>query len=568
MKILAAHSLLEEQSSRINQILDEMLPKRCRVMDADYRSRRRQHDSQCLEDTRVELLKEIELWSESFDGPSIYWLNGMAGTGKSTVARTVAKYCQDLKRLGASFFFTRGQDGLSNAEKFMTTIAYQLARTVPSLATHMCEGLRRDPDILESNLGDQWKSLIFQPLQLMGEISQPMPLVIIVDALDECEGEKDIRLLIHLLSTIEELPRIRIRVLITSRPESTIRQAFKRLKPSTYHNVVLHELPKEIVERDIATYLKVQLELIRSDKGIDHAEWLDESEIQGLVQRANGLFIYASTVCLVLRDGKSGLRERLLMVLEKESMEDSWRKPLHTKYLDKIYTQALQQVLLGCDEFDLEYLPKIIRELVGTVCLLFTPLGAQSLRKLLHRSQGEIDMVLDNLRSVLTVPTGNDGGLIRLLHPSFRDFLVDSDRCNDSRFHVDAKQTHQSLFYSCLKVMEGSLKKDMCNLRNLGPMTATEKAQISSHLISAEFQYACRYWAHHLRRSKYLLCDGDIVHNFLQKHFLHWLEALSLVDITIEAVHTVIILEGELKVGTYRGIASEITNCEIEQPRR
>jgi chloramphenicol 3-O-phosphotransferase len=72
------------------------------------------------------------------DSRHVFWLNGLAGTGKSTIARTIARICADHKRLGASFFFSLGGGALASARHFVTTVAVQLAAKVPALRLHIC----------------------------------------------------------------------------------------------------------------------------------------------------------------------------------------------------------------------------------------------------------------------------------------------------------------------------------------------------------------------------------------------------------------------------------------------
>ena len=158
-------------------------------------------------------------------------------------------------------------------------------------------------------------------------------------------------------------------------------------------------------------------------------------------------------------------------------------------------------------------------------------------------------LTLDSVRAILQAPkTPSDVNSIRLHHPSFRDFILDPKRCSDSRVSVDEPEAHGHLFSNCLELMSSKLQKDICNLQLPGILiSAVDKDGVSKSL-PPEIQYACRYWTHHLQRANTILCNDDKVHNFLRKHFLHWLEALSLIGVLVEGVHTVITLESMLTV--------------------
>src|ERR1700728_4300026 len=113
--------------------LDALLNRLPFATDAPFNSYNKQHAPTCLPDTRVDLLQEIYDWADGQDERCIFWLNGLAGTGKSTIARTVAYRYFDQKRLGASFFFSRGGGDVGHAGKFFTSFAVQLARNVPQI---------------------------------------------------------------------------------------------------------------------------------------------------------------------------------------------------------------------------------------------------------------------------------------------------------------------------------------------------------------------------------------------------------------------------------------------------
>jgi len=77
-------------------------------------------------------------------------LNGLAGTGKSTIARTVARRYYVQERLAASFFFSRGGGDVSCAGKFVTSIAVQLAKKSLPLLRYICEAITQHSNIATS----------------------------------------------------------------------------------------------------------------------------------------------------------------------------------------------------------------------------------------------------------------------------------------------------------------------------------------------------------------------------------------------------------------------------------
>jgi len=130
---------------------------------AAFDSYENQHN-ECLLGTRVELLREIEEWTESPHGKCIFWLNGMAGTGKSTISRTMASHLKKNKSLGASFFFKRDEEDRGNAKKLFPTLIQQLVDSIPQLTQSVQEVINGDPYISEKALGEQFNKLLLQPL--------------------------------------------------------------------------------------------------------------------------------------------------------------------------------------------------------------------------------------------------------------------------------------------------------------------------------------------------------------------------------------------------------------------
>jgi hypothetical protein len=158
------------------------------------------HELTCLPNTRVDLLQQIQDWVKNPEGARVFWLNGMAGTGKSTISRTVAQRLDDDKMLGASFFFKTGEAERSTLSRFFSTIAADMVIKVPEFSTAVKEALHEDADFRKRVPGQQLKNLVIEPLMRSQGHRPDHPTVLIVDALDECKRDQEIYLLINLFT--------------------------------------------------------------------------------------------------------------------------------------------------------------------------------------------------------------------------------------------------------------------------------------------------------------------------------------------------------------------------------
>jgi hypothetical protein len=497
----------------------------------------------------VDLLNEIMDWSHDPNGACIFWLNGMAGTGKSTIARTVARKWADDNRLGASFFFSRGQGDLGHASQFFTTLAYQLAHTLPALRSAMHKAINDNHDIAQQGLGEQWKHLILRPLSNLQKPEASLQLksfVLVIDALDECEGEDDAGLIIQLFAQAKTLKTVRLRIFVTSRPETPIRLGFDDISKAEHQDFVLHGIPKLIIDSDISLFLYHELERIRKRRRLP-SEWPGKPDIDLLVRRADGLFIYAATICRFIGDKDSYPKERLSFVLQ-ESMEDG--SP--TEHLDLMYTKILRYAIVeGREKRKKERLLERFRRTVGSIVILSDTLIAGALAELLGTEKWEVEEILESLHAVLD-DSKSQNSRIQLLHPSFRDFLLDHRRCKDVQFRIDGEEAHKGLFVNCLGLMSRYLKRDMCSLRLPGTFISEVESRAVEDCLPQEVQYACRSWVYHLQQSNTKLCDKQLLHDqvytFLKEHLLHWLEALSLMEKICDGIVMIRTLESMLTV--------------------
>ncbi|KAF1814219.1 hypothetical protein P152DRAFT_392943 [Eremomyces bilateralis CBS 781.70] len=500
--------------------------------EALFNSFQKQHESTCLPNTRVDVLKEIFNWAGGQDERSIFWLNGLAGTGKSTIAHTVARTYLENGRLGASFFFSRGGGDVGHAVKFVTSIAVQLARNVPNLCRHICGAIAERNDIANQSLRDQWQHLIVSPLLKLDDKDSRSSYVLVVDALDECADENNIRTILQLLAKTRSVTKIRIRIFLTSRPEIPIRYGLCQMPDTEHKDFVLHNISRSTINHDITVFLESKLSLIGQERSFG-AGWPGEDAITHLVQSASGLFIWAATACRYIHEGGSLAADRLSIILQGIAPNEQ---------LNKIYLTVLRSSVGNLRKKERKKWYKLLKDTAGSIVLLLSPLSILSLARLLKVSPEQVIRTLGDLHSILDIPDDLIRPL-RLHHPSFRDFLLDQKRCNDLNFWVNEKQAQGILAARCIELMSTSLKQDICGMKAPGVLVADISSNRVEQYFTPEVQYACLCWVQHLQKSDTRLHDNDLVHQFLQMHLLHWLEALSWMRRISEGIYAITSLE-------------------------
>lgn len=226
---------------------------------ASFDSHAEERNPACLPNTRVEILKTIHDWVHDPYSKAMFWLNGMAGTGKSTISRTLACSFLRERTLAAAFFFKRGEADRANVSKLISTIASQLMTREQSLGPYLKSTIEAEPRVCDKTIGEQFEKLIMGPLLKIDEKTwKTTTLVVILDALDECDGDKDMQLVINLFSKTARLKSTRLKVFVTSRPELPIRLGFISIG-SANQDLVLHEVRSGVIEKDIRIFLNTNL---------------------------------------------------------------------------------------------------------------------------------------------------------------------------------------------------------------------------------------------------------------------------------------------------------------------
>lgn len=507
---------------------------------AEFDSHVEEHNARCLPNTRVDLRHTITKWADDDGGKYIFWLNGMAGTGKSTISRTMAQYFDDKGCLGASFFFKRGEGDRGNASRFFATIAVRLASKVPSLSRYIGHAIDAEPGIAEKALNQQFEKLILHPLSMMhGDSQQASRLVIVIDALDECEREEDVRTILLLLSKHAAKISIYLRIFITSRPELPIRLGFSNMHGGTYQHLVLNEVSQITIEHDILVFFEDQFTIIRASRSLS-TDWPRQEDIQALVEMAVPLFIFAATVCRFIGDPSWNPKKQLATILE-------YRTASQASKLDMTYMPILNQLFAEKDEVESEKLASEFREIVGAIVTLANPLSTIALANILRIPKDDIAYRIGLLHSVLNIPT-DQSHPVRLLHLSFRDFLLDPMKRGKSPFWINEKEMHRKIASNCIQLLSSCLKKDICSMQRPGTLRSDIDSQVIHNCLPTEAQYACRYWIFHLVEIKSSICDENEIYGFLQEHFLHWLEAMCLLGNVSESIRSIEALEPILEV--------------------
>jgi hypothetical protein len=489
----------------------------------------------------VDLLNRIYKWADGEGEQYIFWLSGLAGTGKTTVARSVARWYHTKQRLGASFFFSRGGGDVGGAGRFVTSIAVQLARSVSGVRRHISSALLQRPEIASQSLRDQWQYLVLEPLS---KLEGPAIFVLIIDALDECEGGNDTQLIVQLLAMSGSLQHVRLRVFLTSRPEVPIQYGLGQVPDAERRDFLLHKVSPSIIDHDIRLFLEYRLNQIGKEDNQEPG-WPGAEVIHKLVRSASGLFIWAATACRFISEGGLFAEERLHMLTDG-SDRDSAASP--EQHLNQLYLTVLQKSIQSSyTARELEKYYSMMRQILGSIVALSSLLSVASLSMLIHIPEQRVSRMLKALHAILDV--SKDHSLpVRLHHPSFRDFLFSKDRCIDENFWVDEKQAHTALAGNCIQLMSNTLKQDMCGTGAPGTLATDVGKDRVAQYIKPELQYASANWIQHLVKGSIQLRDGDQVHSFLKDHFLHWLEALGWLGKVSEGIHAISLLESFLPV--------------------
>ena len=407
------------------------------------------------------------------------------------------------------------------------TLAVQLARKYIEFRSILVPLIQSDPGIAYESLFDQMKKLIVEPLN-----ESNISTAIVIDALDECEDEEPASAILSVLGQlVPEIPKVKF--FLTGRPEPRISEGFRLPLLAKMTDVfVLHKVELDQVDNDIRLFFKTSFsELVGRQRGPDN--WPTEDQLGQLCGRAAGLFVYAAATVKFIDTNRRDPRKQLDL-LQSQKIGDH-----EGKSLDSLYTSILRDAF-GDDrpEDDAK-----TRSILGAVVLAANPLSPSTIAVVLGFDAEDVPFFLSSVSSLLTLQEDVNVP-VRPFHKSFPDFITDPGRCTNVRFHISPPDHHAQLLVGCLGLIDRTLERNVCKLPDaIANSDVSDLKERTGKYIDPALRYACVSWHTHLVG----LVDADkipahvptiipAIHRFLETKFLFWLEVLSVLGATRNAV--------------------------------
>lgn len=480
----------------------------------------------CLKETRVEVRAKLLQWIQGIElsnvqdkdiytgmySKEIVWLCGLAGSGKSTIANTVAAIVEKQGFRLAQFFFKRDDPSRSSADRVFPTLSYQLTFLFPEYRDAILELLRGSDGgkVFGEAIGPQVEVLFTKVLPNLTVPDGSAPTVIVIDALDECSGSQA-KIVEGLLAIANAAPWIKI--FITSRDEGSIRDGFGA--SSLCQRIDINDIGD--VDSDIRLFTEQKLDELK----------LDRAYADALTRKAGGLFIWSSTIFKFLKDYHNPKTELV------NSLQDNTESPARPlERLHKLYDKVLEVIPYESSA------PRVVHRVLVIVHVssTTTPLSAAAIAAFLQTDPDfrdedaeSVERIINALRAVLY--EDKNGRVVRAHHPSFLDYLEKKAAQDgwDSLLHV-----HTFMFEGSLAIMLQELKFNICGLTDASLLNKDVKdlEQLILIHIRQELQYGCEHWFTHLCNSNKKSSDAGARKNVSRLvcdvRIVFWLEVLSL----------------------------------------
>ena len=480
-------------------------------------------DNQCLQDLRLTnptddmiriegtkggLLLDSYVWIlghrdflEWRDGDEtrLLWIRGDPGKGKTMLLIGIIKELKkSIHDSGLSYFFCEGRDSrLNHVTAVLRGLIYQLIIQERALISY----LREEYDKAGKQMFEDVNAFVALSKILTKMLNDPRltKVYLVVDALDECNS---VRPLLDFIVQNASTPSSQVKWLVSSRNERDIED---RLKIKGSNMQLSLELNAESVSGAVAAYIRYKVSKLDEEKQYKELQ----AQITGVLQKkADGTFLWVALVCNEL---ESVANRNVLKVLDKMP---SKLKDLYIRMMDQIEK--------------LEWDGEECKNILATVTLAYRPLHLDELATLTGiANDGSLIEIIKECASFLVVRER----IVHLVHQSAKDYLT-NDRESQKILPAGRAKGHAVIVSRSLRAMSETMRRDIFHLLDSG--CSIQEVELVSPDPLGRIRYACFYWIEHLceidagLHDKVGLRNDGEIHGFLREHFLHWLEALSL----------------------------------------
>jgi NACHT domain len=462
-----------------------------------------------------------------FDQSRLLWINGNPGKGKTMMMIALVEELEKMSNPGSllaidgqifskpylvSYFFCQSTDPrLNNATSVLKGLIYLLAKRNKSLIQHI---KRRYDDGANFNL----YTLRLILLDILNDPALPLTYLVI-DALDECD--EGLQYLLDVITDQRFLVQSNMKWLVASRSRPDIAE---RLRPDDAQIKISLEMNHEHISRAVNTFIDLKVGKLAREKQYNLV--LQEEVRNTLVQRCEATFLWVALACKRLEREPAFKARSVLKELPQG--------------LNSLYERMMKLILRQPDD-----LKELCKQILRLAAVAYRPLRLEELTgiaelpdPILEDMQYLRDLV-ERCGSFLTLR--ND--IIIFIHQSAKDYVVSGKGQADLHFNLAVE--HGQVIRQSLSILQTALKQDICDLKTPGILRSEVVEEVVRRALY-RIEYACCYWVYHLSDyfmqankailDKAILCDGGIVHRFLQEHLLHWLEALSLLQKMSESI--------------------------------
>ena len=395
---------------------------------AYHDSRMRSRSSGCLPGTRRGQIESISNWIEmGGEKKPLFVVMGPAGSGKTSLLNTIAQICKENGHYAAGFFFSGTDADRNNDGRFINTIAYQMAETIPEFRPYVARAIASEPSLLNRSLESQMRALLLEPLRQLwsdypGFSSTIRPLILVVDALDECGKLEDQRRVVAALNKLLSFP---FACLLSSRFNTHIEHEISTTLTVHVHDRAILGKNGNAEKADIRAYLHASIERIREQHAFGKRMpqgWPSESHIETVVQKSGGQFIFAATVIRYMESPDHNPHERLRSILGSSCCKEDLFAELDALYL--VLMSSVKKLPAALEILGIE--------LLRSSSQFWTPQTMKyNFNFNAHFRSLDADVVLAPLTSVLKCEDGN----VEFYHLSFAEFLLDSTRSREYFVH-------------------------------------------------------------------------------------------------------------------------------------